>query len=131
LSRFIKENRLIILHNVVTFIVRIAYNMVIDNRSKFQLINFPLLIFYYCIFSIAVKKQCFQCKYISPAYLLLEKPLMPKKISVLTPFTEILEILLNMEISQSNQLTITMERFRILVYKLYFSYFSHLFLYIS
>ncbi|GAB1868158.1 RING-type domain-containing protein [Camponotus japonicus] len=61
-----------------------------------------------------VKKQCFQCKYISPAYLLLEKPLMPKKISVLTPFTEILEILLNMEISQSNQLTITMERFRIL-----------------
>lgn len=115
---------------MVTFIVTIVYNMVIDNGNKFQLINFSPLIFYYCIFSIAVKKQmCVRCKYINPSYLLLEKPLMPKQISLLTSFTEILEILLNMEIIQSNQLIITIERFRILVYKLYFSYFSYLFLY--
>ncbi|XP_029680783.1 uncharacterized protein LOC115246226 [Formica exsecta] len=58
-----------------------------------------------------VKKQCFQCKYTDPAYLLLEEPLMPKRISLFTSFSEVLEILLNKEIFESNQLKITMERF--------------------
>ncbi|XP_050457848.1 zip homologous protein 2-like isoform X2 [Cataglyphis hispanica] len=61
-----------------------------------------------------VKKQCFQCKYNDPAYLPLEEPLMPKKISLFTPSSEILEMLLKKEISESNQLKITMERFHTL-----------------
>ncbi|CAL1688753.1 unnamed protein product [Lasius platythorax] len=61
-----------------------------------------------------VEEQCFQCKCNNPGHLPLEEPLMPKMISLLTPFSEILELLLNVEISRDNQMKITIQRFRIL-----------------
>ncbi|XP_072746968.1 uncharacterized protein [Anoplolepis gracilipes] len=58
-----------------------------------------------------VKRQCSQCKYANPAYLPLEQPVMPKKISLFTPSFDILETLLNVERAKCNQLKITMEHF--------------------
>ncbi|KAM0733474.1 E3 ubiquitin-protein ligase RNF212B [Formica fusca] len=59
-----------------------------------------------------VERQCSQCEYISPAYLSLKEPVMPKTISFFAPVTEIWEMLLKADMLRSNQIKITMQRFR-------------------
>lgn len=62
-----------------------------------------------------VEERCPQCQYISPAYLSLEEPVMPKIISFLAPlenYTEIWEMLSKTNTMRSNQIKITMQRFR-------------------
>ncbi|CAL1684162.1 unnamed protein product [Lasius platythorax] len=61
-----------------------------------------------------VEKQCPQCQYISPVYLSLEEPVMPKMISFfgsLDSYTEIWETLLKANTLRCSQTKITMQRF--------------------
>ncbi|XP_072744578.1 uncharacterized protein [Anoplolepis gracilipes] len=59
-----------------------------------------------------VEERCPQCEYISPAYLSLEEPVMSKTIAYFAPITEIWDLLLKADALRSNQLQITMQRFR-------------------
>ncbi|KAL6447590.1 hypothetical protein ACFW04_000054 [Cataglyphis niger] len=59
-----------------------------------------------------VEKQCSQCQYISPAYLSLKEPVMSKTISFFAPVIEIWDMLSKADMLRSNQIKITMQRFR-------------------